>query len=62
VSVTISLFLLLTVIVAILFVARRLRVGAFLVSAIWGFLLAGTTLAPPVRGFIRNVARLLGAH
>jgi hypothetical protein len=60
-SVTVSLFLLVTVIIAVLLGVKRLRVGAFLLCAIWGFLLAGTSFSPAVRQFIRNVARLLGA-
>jgi hypothetical protein len=60
-QITISLFLLFTIIVGILLFMKRLRAAAFLVSAVWGFLLAQTTAAPGVNSFLSDLARLLGA-
>ena len=59
--VTFSLFFLFTVTIGVLLFLRRLRVAAFLVSAIWGFLLAQTAAAPGVSRFLTDLARLFGA-
>jgi len=59
--VTISLFFLFSVTVGILLFMKRLRVAAFLVSAVWGFLLAQTAAAPGVSNFLTDLARLFGA-
>lgn len=61
-TISFSLFFLFTITVGALLFLRRLRVAAFLVSAIWGFLLAQTTAAPAVRSFLSEVARLFGAR
>jgi hypothetical protein len=61
-QITISLFLLFTIIVGTLLFMKRLRAAAFLVSAVWGFLLAQTTAAPGVNNFLSDLARLLGAR
>lgn len=60
--ISVSLFFLFTVTVGVMLFLRRLRVAAFIVSAIWGFLLAQTTAAPGVRSFLSEVARLFGAR
>jgi hypothetical protein len=60
--VTFSLFFLFTVTVGILLFSRRVRVAAFLVSAVWGFLLAQTAAAPSVRNFLTDLAQLFGAR
>jgi hypothetical protein len=59
--VTFSLFFLFTVTIGVLLFLRRLRVAAFLVSAVWGFLLAQTAAAPGVNNFLTDIARLFGA-
>jgi hypothetical protein len=41
---------------------KRLRVAAFLLCAVWGFLLAQTTAADGVNNFLTSVARLVGAR
>jgi hypothetical protein len=40
---------------------KRLRVGAFLLCAVWGFLLSQTAAAPGVNNFLTSLARLFGA-
>lgn len=60
--ITVSLFLLFTVTVGVMLFMKRLRVAAFLLSAIWGFLLAQTAAAPGVNNFLTAVARLVGAR
>lgn len=60
--ISLSFFFLFTVIVGVLLFTRRMRLAAFLVSAIWGFLLAQTTIAPGVNDFLREVGRLLGGQ
>jgi hypothetical protein len=62
VRITISLFLLFTVTVGVMLSLKRLRVGAFLLCAVWGFLLAQTTAAPGVNNFLTALARLVGAR
>jgi hypothetical protein len=62
VRITVSLFLLFTVTVGVMLFMKRLRVAAFLLSAIWGFLLAQTTAAPGVNNFLTALARLVGAR
>lgn len=61
-KITISLFLLFTIIVGVLLFMKRMRAAAFLVSAVWGFLLAQTTAAPGVNNFLTDLARLVGAR
>jgi hypothetical protein len=61
-QITISLFLLFTIVVGILLFMKRMRAAAFLVSAVWGFLLAQTTAAPGVNNFLTDLARLVGAR
>lgn len=61
-QITFSLFFLFSVTVVALLFVKRMRVPTFLVSAIWGFLLAQTTAAPSVRNFLSEVARLFGAR
>jgi hypothetical protein len=60
--VTFSLFFLFTITVGVLLFLRRLRIAAFLVSAVWGFLLSQTTVAPGVSNFLSDIARLFGAR
>jgi hypothetical protein len=60
--VSVSLFVLFTITVGVLLFMKRLRVAAFLVSAVWGFLLAQTTTAPAVNSFLTDLARLFGAR
>jgi hypothetical protein len=62
VRVTISLFLIFSITVGVMLFVKRLRVGAFLLCAVWGFLLAQTTAAPGVNNFLTSVARLIGAR
>jgi hypothetical protein len=61
-KVTFSLFFLMTVIAGVLLYLKRIRIAAFLVSAIWGFMLSQSTAAPAVQNFLSSVARLFGAQ
>ncbi len=60
-KISISLFVLFTVVIGVMMYVKRLRVAAFLVSAVWGFLLAQTTAASSVQTFLSGIARLFGA-
>lgn len=60
--ITISLFVLFSVTVGVMLFMKRLRVAAFLLSAVWGFLLAQTAAAPGVNNFLTDLARLVGAR
>jgi hypothetical protein len=62
VRVTLSFFFIFTIIVVTLLFLKRLRVAAFLVSAVWGFLLAQTAFAPGVSNFLTSVGRLFGGR
>jgi hypothetical protein len=60
--ITLSFFLIFTIIVVALLFMKRLRVAAFLVSAVWGFLLAQTAFAPGVNSFLTSLGRLFGGQ
>ncbi len=59
--VTVSLFVLLTVAILMMLRFRHkgdgLTVFEFLLCGAWGFLLAGTTYAGPVRSFITSIVQ-----
>ncbi|OIV37718.1 hypothetical protein BIV57_09050 [Mangrovactinospora gilvigrisea] len=58
-AVSLSLVLLTAVILVVMIRAKSIKLGPALIAALFGFFLASTGVAPGIRTFISQIARMI---